>query len=102
MRIVHLLSSFALGTLLVAGPLMSTASAQNAQPAVPAASGMTMAQIYDRLVADGYRDIDEIERERNVFEVKARDQTGARVKLIVDPSTGKVLETRVKNRADKK
>lgn len=102
MRIVHLLSSFALGTAIVAGPMLPTAFAQGTKPAAPAASGMTMAQIHDRLVADGYRDIDKIEREHDAFEVKARDKSGARVKLVVDPSTGKVLETRNKDRTGAK
>jgi len=44
-----------------------------------------------RLRAQGYSDIAEIERERNSYEVKARNADGRWVELYVDGNTGEVL-----------
>ena len=41
-------------------------------------------------------DRNEIERERNGYEVEATSLTGERVKLLVDPVTGAMLDSRSK------
>jgi len=49
-------------------------------------------QIYARLEAAGYRNIEKIEREHGSYEVRATDRQGARVRLDVHPQTGAILE----------
>ncbi|MBI2754864.1 MAG: PepSY domain-containing protein [Betaproteobacteria bacterium] len=49
-------------------------------------------QIYAKLEAAGYRNIEKIEREHGTYEVRATDQQGARVRLDVHPQTGAILE----------
>lgn len=61
------------------------------------ADWLTIPQLYGKLEAAGYTGIDEIEREKNGYEVKAIDRDGRRVELDVHPVTGEVLETEVKN-----
>lgn len=97
----HILSALAIGATLLAG----SAAAAPAAPANATVSRnadtrqeLSIAQISDKLTAAGYTGITEIEREHGAYEVKAIDKNGARVKLDVDPQTGKVLETRRKSR----
>lgn len=94
-----LLAIVALSTGLVAGgALLAPAVAQNADaPATTSSKRLTIGEVHDKLVAQGYRDIDEIEREDRHFEVKAVDAEGRRVKLDVDATTGKVLDARTKS-----
>lgn len=49
-------------------------------------------QIYAKLEAAGYRNIEKIEREHGAYEVRATDQQGARVRLDVHPQTGAILD----------
>lgn len=101
MRTSHLLSALTIGASLLAGTAIAApASAQGAAPVQNAQQRreLSIAQISDKLSAAGYRNITEIEREGNAFEVKAIDKSGARVKLQVDPQTGNVLESRTKER----
>lgn len=56
------------------------------------ASWLTMHQVQVKLEAIGYRDIEEIERERNGYEAKATNAQGQRVKLAVTPRSGDVTE----------
>jgi len=58
------------------------------------ASWLTMHQVQVKLEAIGYRDIEEIARERNCYKAKATDTQGRRVKLAVAPRTGEVIEDR--------
>lgn len=76
-----------------------------AQAAAPAGSAageksawLNLGQIYDRLVAAGYTDIREIERERDGYEAKARDAQGRSVKLYIEPTAGKVVREKVRDR----
>ncbi|HLU77699.1 MAG TPA: PepSY domain-containing protein [Burkholderiales bacterium] len=95
------LAVVALSTGLVAGgTLLAPAIAQNADAGQATASTskrLTIGEVHDKLIAQGYRDIDEIEREDRGFEVKAVDAEGRRVKLEVDAVTGEVLGTRTKS-----
>lgn len=101
MRTSHLISALAIGaSLLAGGAALAPAFAQTEKSAPPAAarSEMSIGQIHDKLTAAGYVNIDKIERERNAFEVKASDKSGARVKLTVDPQTGNIIEPRRQDR----
>ena len=60
------------------------------------ASWLTLHQVQVKLEATGYRDIQEIERERDHYQAKATDAQGQRVKLAIDPRSGDVLDTDVK------
>ena len=54
-------------------------------------SALPMEEILARLKEQGYGEIYEIERERGLYEVKARGQDGWRVEIYVDPRTGDIL-----------
>ncbi len=54
-------------------------------------SALPMEEILARLEAQGYGEVYEIERERGLYEVKARGQDGLRVEIYVDPRTGDIL-----------
>ena len=54
---------------------------------------MSVAEIIERLTAEGYGEIREIEREGDTFEVKARDSQGRWQELYVDAATGGVLRS---------
>lgn len=60
------------------------------------ASWLTVHQVQVKLEATGYRDIEEIERERDRYQAKATDAKGQRVKLAIDPRSGDILDTDVK------
>ncbi len=60
------------------------------------ASWLTLHQVQVKLEATGYRDIQEIERERDHYQAKATDARGQRVKLAIDPHSGDVLDTGIK------
>ncbi|MCK9530609.1 MAG: PepSY domain-containing protein [Gammaproteobacteria bacterium] len=57
---------------------------------------LTIPAIYEKVVAAGYSDIDEIELEKDGYEIKAFNADGERVKLYLDPRNGEVLDVRVK------
>lgn len=59
---------------------------------------LNLGQIYDKVVAAGYTDVREIERERDGYEAKARDTDGRSVKLYVEPVQGRILDERVRDR----
>ncbi len=58
------------------------------------ASWLTLHQVQVKLEALGYRNIQEIDREPNGYEVKAADAQGQPVKLAVAPRSGEVVESR--------
>ena len=57
---------------------------------------LNIRQIYDRVDAAGYRELQEIEWSDGRYEVKGRNAQGERVKLEVDGRTGEVLRSRTK------
>lgn len=77
---------------------LSGGMAAGAQPAPAAPSSRTPAaeprlsigEIAARVEAQGYRDIEEIEREGNGYEVCATDAQGREVELEVNGMTGRV------------
>ena len=57
------------------------------------APAMPMEQVLAQLKAEGYSEVNEIEREHGKYEVKAKNREGRTVELYLDASTGKTLET---------
>lgn len=51
---------------------------------------LTIRQVHDLLEAAGYRNIEKIEREHGIYEVRATDSNGVRVKRYVNPQTGRI------------
>ncbi|MCP5267902.1 MAG: PepSY domain-containing protein [Zoogloeaceae bacterium] len=51
---------------------------------------LSIRQVHDLLEAAGYRNIEKIEREHGVYEVRATDSAGMRVKRYVNPQTGSI------------
>ncbi|SCZ52809.1 PepSY domain-containing protein [Thiohalomonas denitrificans] len=86
------LSAAAVGGTAFAAPGAAAAPARSVQ----ADNWLTIPAIYDKVIAAGYRDIDEIEREDNGYEVKAISPDGQRAKLQVDPISGDVVNARAK------
>lgn len=84
-------------TALAALVLATAGAAALAQtPAVPAAPAATAAmnfqQIIERVVAQGYNDVREIERKSDkLYEIKARKGQGRWVELYVDARSGEIL-----------
>jgi hypothetical protein len=56
-----------------------------------ARSALTMEEILTRLEEQGYKEVYEVERERDVYEVKALDPKLGKVELYLDPGTGDIL-----------
>ncbi|MCU0920517.1 MAG: PepSY domain-containing protein [Burkholderiaceae bacterium] len=82
---------------LVLGTASAIAVAQ--APAAPAASAaaMNFQQVVERVVAQGYNDVREVERKSDkLYEIKARDSQGRWVELYVDARNGEILREEVK------
>ncbi|MBI4754419.1 MAG: PepSY domain-containing protein [Betaproteobacteria bacterium] len=100
MRTPTALTTFVLSAALVAGGIFSPpAFAQDNRPAtVVERQWLSIPQVHDKLEAAGYRHIEKIERERGSYEVRASDPSGQRVKLYVNPTTGKISDRSVESR----
>ena len=97
MRTTHVLSTIAVAVSLAVGALAGTSVlAQDARTdaRVEANARLSIAQVYERMTALGYKDIDEIERDGGVYEIEARTSAGERVKLHVDARSGEILRTK--------
>lgn len=90
MRKSCLAASLAIGFL--AGGSAFAETPRTAPAAAP--QSLSMPQLFEKLTAQGYWNIDRIERESTSFEVIARDKSGARVKLHVDARSGEILDRR--------
>lgn len=90
-----LLAGLALGTGLVIGTglLVNAADFRPGQNQVQTLSQnwLSIPQIYDRLVAAGYRNIEKITRDDGLYKVRATSANGKRVKLYLHPSSGELL-----------
>lgn len=89
--------SLALGAALIAGGALPAPSfAGEIRPAGSPAERqwLSIGQVNERLEAAGYRNIEKIEREHGVYEARATDRNGLRVKLHVNPQTGEVTDSR--------
>ncbi len=63
-------------------------------PTTPASNErawLSIGQVFDKLEAAGYRNIEKIERDHGGYEVKAIDRNGDRAKLFVNPQTAEVV-----------
>lgn len=97
MRTRYLITATALAASLAAGGfVLAPAFGQDARTDARAEAGsrLSIAQVHEKLSALGYKDIDEIERERGVYEVEAATSAGERVKLYVDAGNGEILRTK--------
>lgn len=92
------LSMGAIAQSAPAAPAAATAAtaATAPQPASKVQPSLNIRQIYDRLDAAGYRELQEIEWSDGRYEVKGMNAQGERVKLEVDGNTGEVLRSRTK------
>jgi hypothetical protein len=97
-----LLAGLSMGAIAQSAPTApAAATAATAATAPQAASkvqqpSLNIRQIYDRLDAAGYRELQEIEWSDGRYEVKGMNAQGERVKLEVDGNTGEVLRSRTK------
>lgn len=83
---------------VVLGTAALTAGAQASAPSAPAAT-MNFQQLVDRVAAQGYSDVREVERESDkLYEVKARDAQGRWVELVVDARSGEILREKLKSK----
>ncbi|MBI1888029.1 MAG: PepSY domain-containing protein [Nitrosomonadales bacterium] len=88
MRTLNIVSLIALG-------IFATSSfAQDNLPADSGSQWLSIPQIYNKLEAAGYRNVEKIERERGGYEIKATDRNGERVKLRLHPQTGEIIDQR--------
>lgn len=84
--------------LLAGGTAAATAFAGEARPVATttATNGerqwLSIGQVFDRLEAAGYRQIEKIEREDGRYEARATDRNGVRSKLYIHPQTGEIRE----------
>jgi hypothetical protein len=95
------LTTTAIGALLATAAVLPApvlAGEYRLPQATEARKALSMPQIYDKLTALGYWNIDKIERDPRSYEVSANDKSGDRVKLYVDAQTGEVVERRLDNR----
>lgn len=83
-----------------AGPV-ATQAAQGGRAAVPD-NWLNLGQIYDKLVAAGYTDVREIERERDGYEAKARNSEGRAFKVYIDPVDGRIVREKSRDRDGKR
>lgn len=100
MRITTFLSAFAVGAVLVAsGAWFSLSLAQGNQPANSSErQWLSIPQVYDKLEAAGYRDIEKIERKHGSYKARATDRSGERVNLYLNPQTGEISNKRQESR----
>ena len=84
------LTAATLGGLAIAGSTEDFSPLNVAQ----ADQWLEIPAIYEKVTAAGYTAINDIERERNGYEVEATSPPGERVELLVDPITGAVLDSR--------
>ncbi len=96
MKTTNLFLSLALAGGLFAAGLGTSLAADERTTA--AGGWMPIMQLIERLEADGYRDIEEIERDDGRYEVRASDRQGVRVKLYLHRQTGELLDQRQERR----
>jgi len=88
----------AFAVLLAATSTFATAQAQPAaptaqkQPSEPQPPKLSICEIVARVEAQGYSEIEEIEREGSSYEVSAKDASGKEVELTVNSKTGSIEE----------
>lgn len=86
--------SLVLGAGLLAGGFALVPSFAGESRAAPVAERqwLSIGQVHQKLEAAGFRNVEKIEREHGVYEARATDRNGERVKLYIHPQTGEVTE----------
>lgn len=94
-----LMAGLALGALAAGAVQAQPAAAETAVASAAAtrAPVLDIGQIHERLLAQGWRDVREIEWSKGRYKVKAHDSQGRRVKLYVSASTGEIEHSRVQD-----
>lgn len=94
MRILTIFASLTLGAALIAGGIALTPSfageSRNSSSGAGERQWLSISQISTRIEAAGYRNVEKIEREHGVYEARATDRNGTRVKLHINPQTGEI------------
>jgi len=93
MRKVLVVSAFALATATAAG--FAAASDDSGRVNVPKERWLSIAQIAEKLAAQGY-EIRRIEIDDGAYEVSAT-KDGKRVKAYLHPATGEILKQKTRN-----
>ena len=94
MKTSHAIFAIALSAATLGGTAI--AAPTTADQASDKADWLAIPAIYEKVTTAGYSDINEIERERYGYKIKAYDSNGDRVKLFVDPVSGEVLDVKAK------
>lgn len=94
MKLTPHLTSLILGSALtISSAWLSSALASDSHADTPATRGwLSIGQVYQRLEAAGYSDVEKIERERGGYEARATNRRGERTKLSVNPQTGDITD----------
>jgi hypothetical protein len=95
--------SLMLGAGLLAGGFALAPSFAGEGRSAPAAERqwLSIGQVHQKLEAAGFRNVEKIEREHGVYEARATDRNGARVKLTINPQTGEVTERNEHRKRDR-
>lgn len=97
MKTSHAIFAIALSAATLGGSAFAAPAAEaDTNAATQRENWLAIPAIYDKVTAAGYLDISEIERDDDGYEVKGRNADGERVKLLVDPQSGEILDTRTK------
>lgn len=80
----------------VTGGVLKTEAKRDKDSSVKPTTGLTLHQMQVKVEAMGYRDIKEIERDGDKFEVTATDSDGRLVEVDLVALTGEVIKTEVK------
>ncbi|MCW9014574.1 MAG: PepSY domain-containing protein [Gammaproteobacteria bacterium] len=98
MKTSHTILAIALSVASFGGAAYAVSSTDSAiRASMQTETWLKIPAIYNRVIAAGYGDINEIEREDRGYEVEARNANGDRVELYVDAVTGEILKSRVKD-----
>lgn len=90
------------GLVQAAGPTTPLAPVPTVTaPAASNAAPLSLAEVHQRLVAAGYRDVEELQRKRHHVEAEARDRDGRRVELELDPASAAVRHSAFKRDASR-
>ncbi len=88
------MKKFLIPAILVAGLFggagLAIASEDEAQLNVPADKWLTVTQITEKFMAQGY-DVRQVKVEKGAYEVYAVAKDGKRVEVLVHPATGEIL-----------
>lgn len=91
MSLMYRIFSLTLCLGLLAGTLMFSQTAR--ADASPPESWLPLSRLIEKLEAEGYRNIEKIERENGRYEVRATNRRGERSKLLLDARTGEFAGT---------